>query len=481
MAILITAPVGTGKTLKSIELCFEYLNEGREVFTNIIGIKVSGVRVIESNALNPFDWRDLPPGSVLIFDEAHEHPAFSERDLLRNFKIEYWENELRRITRMTDISDTKRKSLLSETKEMYSRILKDEKEKIMDIGLSMSMHRHFNQEIVLITQNPTKLNKDVLGNVTIHHVMRRKFGFEAATIWTFGEAMTTWGKSVADSALVKKQWNFPKHLFKFYTSAEGHNVKKYFPKKYYAIAMIPVLLFGTGIMKAKETGFFGIFGGSDTQVSDVKPEPILIQEGDTRTQAEILEQHAADQAGMSLEQYRASQNPTLQNLDFECRKAENLSRPECVQWFDNLSKTNSSVTPSGNVIQTVSYNPAKPYDFEYAPQVQPKDFPRMSGVITLSSGRLMAIDQQGGYMANISQEDCKRWLSGDRPFNYFKDTQQQPQQVQQQPTYQENPEYQKAYIEYLARREAERAYSQQSTERVSTSDSGNQNFETSSL
>lgn len=69
-------------------------------------------------------------------------------------------------------------------------------------GLTMSMHRHFGQEVVLITQNPTKLNKDTLSNVTIHYVMRRKFGFEAANIWTFGEAMTTWGKSVADSALV---------------------------------------------------------------------------------------------------------------------------------------------------------------------------------------------------------------------------------------------------------------------------------------
>lgn len=421
MAILITAPVGTGKTLKCIEMCFEYLNQGREVFTNIIGINVSGVRVIESNTLHPFDWRDLPSGSVLIFDEAHEHPAFSERDLLRNFKIEYWENELRRISLMTDISDTKRKSLISETKEMYSRLLKDEKEKIMDIGLSMSMHRHFDQEIVLITQNPTKLNKDVLGNVTIHHVMRRKFGFEAATIWTFGEAMTTWGKSVADGALVKKQWKFPKHLFKFYKSAEGHNVQKYFPKKYYAIAVIPLLLFGTGIIKAKETGFFGLFGSSETQVSEIKPEPILIQEGDTRTQAEILEQHAADQAGMSLEQYRASQNPALQNLDFECRKAENLSRPECVQWFENLSKSNSSVTSNGNVVQTVSYNPNSPYEFEYVPQIQPKDFPRMSGVMTLSSGRLMAIDQQGNYMPNISQNDCKRWLQGYRPFDYVRD------------------------------------------------------------
>lgn len=442
MAILITAPVGTGKTLKSIELCFEYLNQGREVFTNIIGIKVSGVRVIESNALNPFDWRDLPPGSVLIFDEAHEHPAFSERDLLRNFKIEYWENELRRISRMTDISDTKRKSLLSETKEMYSRILKDEKEKIMDIGLSMSMHRHFDQEIVLITQNPTKLNKDVLGNVTIHHVMRRKFGFEAATIWTFGEAMTTWGKSVADGALVKKQWKFPKHLFKFYKSAEGHNVKKYFPKKYYAIAMIPVILFATGILKARETGFFGLIDKPQPEVVADTPQPIEIKEGDMRPQSEILEQYAADQAGMSLEQYRASQNPALQNLDFECRKAENLSRPECVQWFDNLSKTNSSVTPNGNVVQTVSYNPNSPYEFEYVPQIQPKDFPRMSGVMTLSSGRLMAIDQQGNYMPNISQNDCKRWLQGYRPFDYVRDPNrgQQYASTPPLPTQADNPQ-----------------------------------------
>ena len=38
MAILITAPLGTGKTLKTIELIFEYLNQGREVYTNIIGL-----------------------------------------------------------------------------------------------------------------------------------------------------------------------------------------------------------------------------------------------------------------------------------------------------------------------------------------------------------------------------------------------------------------------------------------------------------
>ena len=43
----------------------------------------------------------------------------------------------------------------------------------------------------------------------------------------------------------------------------------------------------------------------------------------------------------------------------------------------------------------------------------------MSGVVKLSSGRLMAIDQQGNYMTGISQEDCKKYLSGYRPFDYF--------------------------------------------------------------
>lgn len=455
MAILITAPVGTGKTLKCMELCLEYLNEGREVYTNIIGIKITGVRVIESNNLQPFDWRDLPPGSVLIFDEAHEHPAFAERDLLRNFKIEYWENELRRISQLTDISDTKRKSLYSETEKLYSKVIKDEKEKIMEIGLSMSMHRHFNQEIVLVTQNPTKLNKDVLSNVTIHHVMRRKFGMEAATIWTFGEAMTTWGKSVADGALVKKLWRFPKHLYNFYISAEGHNVKKYFPKKYYVIGAIPVLLFATGIMRASDTGFFGLFGKKEQQTVSVPSDPDVGYEVIKVTDANKTE-----------DQILAEQIQNF-NPDVECRKAVNLELPECVQWFDNLSKSNASVMPNGNIVQTVSYNPDQPYGFEYVPQVQPKDFPRMSGVMTLSSGRLMAIDQQGNYMPNISQQDCRKWLQGYRPFNYFKDNQQQ---MPQQPQYQvQQPQ---------AFQQNQNPYS---AERVSTSDSGNQNYETSSL
>ncbi|HGW1746823.1 TPA: hypothetical protein ACNMTN_005613, partial [Klebsiella pneumoniae] len=121
------------------------------------------------------------------------------------------------------------------------------------------------------------------------------------------------------------------------------------------------------------------------------------------------------------------------NPDIECRKAMNLDLPECISWFDQLTKQQSSVLPDGQVFQTVVYNPDKPYDFEYKPQIQPQDFPRMSGVMTLANGRLMAIDQQGNYMSNVSQEDCRKWLSGYRPFNYAKAPQQQNQYAYSQP------------------------------------------------
>ena len=138
----------------------------------------------------------------------------------------------------------------------------------------------------------------------------------------------------------------------------------------------------------------------------------------------------------------ASSDKNALDLSLECRKAVNVEKAECVQWFDDLSKSKASVSENG--VATVLYDPSKPYEFKHIPQVQPTDFPRMSGVVKLSSGKLMAVDQQGNYMESVSQIDCKKWLSGHRPFNYF-------------------------------------AQEKNSTERVSTSESGNQNIETSSL
>ena len=390
MAILITAPLGTGKTLYTIELIFQYLNQGRPVYSNIVGLKIVGVINVDSTAQSPFDWRDLPNDAVLFFDEAHEHPAYSERDLLKNLIIESYEQDLKNVD-LLDVSDTKKKSITAQIEKDYAKALRRKKEEILDIGLSMSMHRHFGIEIILISQNPTKLNKDVLSNVTIHHVMRRKFGFDAANIWTFGEAMTTWGKSVADSALVKKYWRFPKHLYNYYVSSEKHNVKKYFPKKYYAYACIPLLIFYLGYAKARETGFMGLVPKSD-QVEEVKQ--ILSDSKEMGYDAQVVEldpkqkdaldKLEAESLGMTLEQYQDLKNPEKRNMQLAVNQKQ--------------------------------YDISNPFDYSY---MQPA--PVTTNRVFSGCLNNIAYDQQGSVIHDAPKDLCTRLIKhGDRPFNPYK-------------------------------------------------------------
>lgn len=83
MLTTISAPPGTGKSLKCVQIIEESLrkNPNRLIFTNIIGLNIPGVLPIVSSANKPFDWRDLPDGSLVVYDEAHEHPAFAKTDL----------------------------------------------------------------------------------------------------------------------------------------------------------------------------------------------------------------------------------------------------------------------------------------------------------------------------------------------------------------------------------------------------------------
>lgn len=390
MAILITAPIGTGKTLYTIELIFEYLNQGRPVYSNIVGLKVTGVINVDSTSQKPFDWRDLPNDAVLFFDEAHEHPAYSERDLLKNLTIESYEQDLKNVD-LLDVSDTKKKSITAQIEKDYAKALRRKKEEILDIGLSMSMLRHFGIEIILISQNPTKLNKDVLSNVTIHHVMRRKFGFDAANIWTFGEAMTTWGKSVADSALVKKYWRFPKHLYKYYVSSEKHNIKKYFPKKYYAYACIPLLIFYLGYAKARETGFMGLVPKAD-QVEEVKQNlsdskemgyDAQVVEVDPK-QRDALDKLEAESLGMTLEQYQDLKNPEKRNMQLAVNQKQ--------------------------------YDISNPFDYSY---MQPA--PVTTNRVFSGCLNNIAYDQQGSVIHDAPKDLCTRLIKhGDRPFNPYK-------------------------------------------------------------
>jgi len=371
MLYLISAPPRTGKTLKVIEFIFERLNEGRVVYTNIIGIKIPGVISIQSLPGKIFDWRDLPNDSVVVFDEAHEHPAFNEKNTIKN---------------------------------------KDEMAEVRDIGTSLLLHGHFGFDIYLITQRPSLLHGDVLSAVSVHYVMRRKFGLDRAIIWEFGEAITTWSKSAAQSALIRTNWKYPKHLYNFYVSSEKHNVKKTFPLKYMAFALIPIALFANGARQAYENGFMGL--GKKDEIQQTVSTPEKSNEPNPNFSAE---------------------NQLLVNIS-KCIDQFNLTEQQCREMYDPkvLEQRNAELQASTrNDMQTVvfDYDPNNPYGVTYQPNQQPTDFPRFKNAIVYN-GKCTPYSQQGTVMHGISSKDCFRLANGDRPFDYF--AQPQPLQVQQQ-------------------------------------------------
>lgn len=405
---VISAPPRTGKTLKAVEIIDSISKKEphRRIYTNIIGMNYPGVILIQSNANKPFDWRDLPNGAILIYDEAHEHPAFSNENLLKNFTLD--DSELIEKVAKLNIDETlkvkEREELIRQLRNKHQQEIERRKEEIFDIGRSLTLHGHFGIDIYLITQRPSLLNTYVRAATSEHLVLRRLFKLPMATIYSYAEVQEHFGAITRKNALSYKFWWYPKQLYKFYVSSEEHNAKASLPFWIYGLSFLLLGIFGMAFLKTTNSPIYQRWVANkeaqNTQQTKNETPPVS-------PPASVADSTQSSSADLSL----------------DCRKAINLEKPECVKWFDDLSKNKSSVNSQGQVVQTISYNPDKPYDFEYQPQVQPTDFPRMSGVMKLSSGKLIALDQQGNYMQNVSQQDCQKWLSGYRPFNYFAQSQ----------------------------------------------------------
>lgn len=312
----------------------------------------------------PADWRDVPNNSIIFMDEIHKRPEYEDNGQMSQ-----------------------------------NPMIKD-----------LRTHGHQNKDIILITQDPQTLNKAIRMLIEKMHLVKRpiqKPNF--ATIYEFERWLRDPWQAAVSERSVKYQDSY-KFFYKkkwqdMYTSASAHTSInfKIQSKFIYAIIAIIVLMSAAYFLFTKS-------GGDKLARNAVA--------GITGDKVEKEQTQKTD---------NSVSNDSKFDPNIECRKGENVQKPECVKWFNDLSKSGSSVT-SSSIVQTVSYNPNKPYDFEYQPQVQPTDFPRMSGVIQLSSGKLMAVDQQGNYMQSVSEADCKKWLSGHRPFNYFAQSQNQQSQ-----------------------------------------------------
>ena len=367
MLILITGKPGSFKTAKCASLAIDYLKAGRRVFTNIDEFNYEGVEKLPEND----DWTNTPIGSVVIYDEAQQFEF-----------LQYKGRE---------------------------KLSSDHRVKELEV------HRHTGHDIILITQSPSFLHNHVLSLVGEHYHLHRAYGRSYADVflwrYTAHSPDSTGAKNKAESHTKFKP---DAKIFDKYKSTEVDTHKLKIPPLYFKLGgFLACVLLLIGYM---------VFGSDNPFLSASKiKENADIASGKKQAEQPLVGSQAASAS--------ISSPGAALDLSVECRKGVNIEKPECIKWFDDLTKNGSSVTSSGQVVQTVSYNPNKPYDFEYQPQVQPTDFPRMSGVIKLSTGRLMAVDQQGNYMPEISARDCQKWLDGYRPFDYF--AQKQTQQVVQ--------------------------------------------------
>jgi len=102
----------------------------------------------------------------------------------------------------------------------------------------LETHRHGGIDIVLITQMPMLIHKNVRMLTGRHNHIVRFFGANNATVHEWPECRDN-PKQRKDSQ--SSRWFYPKEVYGYYKSAEVHTVKRSIPLKFYLIFLMPIV------------------------------------------------------------------------------------------------------------------------------------------------------------------------------------------------------------------------------------------------
>lgn len=385
MINLIVGTPGSGKTQFMISKILESIKENdkleeqglerRKIYSDIKELLIPEVDPA------PDDWRDTPDGSIIIYDEVQMRREF-----------EYKGNQ-------------------------YSQdpMIKD-----------LTIHRHTNKDLWLITQDSQRIEKG------IHKLIDRMFFIKRpaskptyTNVFEFDKWLSNPEPAANRNAKFKKyldfyRFNFTDKYQSLYKSASDHSSIKF---------KLPKQLFV----------FLGIF------LAVIAFVLIALMNTDTFNTKRFEEKNATAQENTSTGDNAVSKKDSKEDnqsanapidLSVECRKGVNVEKPECVKWFNDLSKNGSSVNASG--VQTVAYNPNKPFDdLSQNLTYEITSKPVFSGCAKFN-GKYYGYTEQGTKLL-VSKSDCVKLIEhGDRPYNYFK-TEQSYQQVKQDSPSPEQP------------------------------------------
>lgn len=362
----------------------DLLKPVRQIYSDIEGTIELGK--IPNLLKSPDDWRTTPKGSIIFYDE---------------FQI-----------------------FRSAFKFDGNRLSKDQM--IIDI----SRIGHVDKDLYLITQDAENLNFSLRKLIDkMYFVKRPPQNIQACSVYTF-DCFLKNPKAAAESQRKPHKYvswevvKYNNYIYSLYKSASSHDsIKRKIPLMFYikilgVLLVLSVVLYG--IFASPVLSFFAtaIKTMMHTNVGSV---------ADMTNEKTLAPQQPKDHKTTDSSSFVPSVNGVPQpitDLDKDCRKAENLERPECKRWFENYSskqQNSSDNTP-------VKYDPNKPFDDEQVMKnvtYQVTNKPVFSGCMKLN-GKYVAYSQQGTILKGVSQEDCRKVIeNGERPFDYFGDRKSQ--------------------------------------------------------
>lgn len=299
------------------------------------------------------DWTNTPIGSVVIYDEAQQFEF-----------LQYKGRE---------------------------KLSSDHRVKEFEV------HRHTGHDIILITQSPSFLHNHVLSLVGEHYHLHRAYGRSYADVflwrYTAHSPDSTGAKNKAESHTKFKP---DAKIFDKYKSTEVDTHKLKIPPLYFKLGgFLAAVLLLIGYM---------VLGSDNPFLSASKiKENAEYATGKKENETTVIGSQAASVT-------------TAFDPNIECRKGANVEKPECVQWFNDLTNQRLSIKDDGTTGQYIIYDANKPYDIDYSQfQYQVTDTPQFIGCVYWER-KYYAYTQQGTRL-QVPQSDCKKYMNGDRPFN----------------------------------------------------------------
>ncbi|WP_023269815.1 zonular occludens toxin domain-containing protein [Acinetobacter gyllenbergii] len=254
--------------------------------------------------------------------------------------------------------------------------------------VALNESRHDGYDFYFITQSPKFLHQHVRGLVNQHFHFHNPMGLGVATVFMWRHGNTTTPDSQAAKNLAENSfvYQFKKDVQQNFKSIEDdaqHTRKVNIPKKVIAWIAAPIVLIAVIVYLLNKPAATGNLTG-ETFTNSMKKDAEK-----AKNNMETMGQNSP----AATDQQRASSEPYSQQQQ---------------------------------QVQTVEYDITKPYSQDYSVSYQIVEKPRLAGCIASKSS--CSCYTQQATKIELSQADCRRYVSGDRPFDYFT---QRPQQMQQ--------------------------------------------------